>query len=70
MGVKIKINGEERTIDREMTVKELLDYMGIKFRETGLAVSINEEIVPKSLYEKTYVKEGDSVEIVQLVGGG
>jgi len=70
MGVKIKINGEEKVVEREMNIRELLDYLGVKFREKGLAVSLNEEIVPKSLYESTYIKEGDCVEIVQLVGGG
>jgi len=67
---KIILNGEEREILREMTVMELLDEIGIKFREIGLAVAINEEVVPKSEYKARKVKEGDKVEIVQLVGGG
>jgi sulfur carrier protein len=67
---KIVVNGQERDIDREMTVMELLESMEVKFREVGLAVAINEEVVPKSQYSTRKVKEGDRVEIVQLVGGG
>ncbi|HIP42526.1 MAG TPA: sulfur carrier protein ThiS [Aquifex aeolicus] len=67
---KIILNGEEREIPREMTVMELLEEIGIKFREIGLAVAINEEVVPKSEYTTRKVKEGDKVEVVQLVGGG
>lgn len=67
---KIILNGEEREILREMTVMELLEEIGIKFREIGLAVAINEEVVPKSEYTTRKVKEGDKVEVVQLVGGG
>ncbi len=68
--MKVYINGKEEVLDREMTVMELLEYKNIKFREIGLAVSINEEIVPKSEYTKRKIKEGDKIEIVQLVGGG
>lgn len=67
---KIILNGEEREIPKEMSVMELLKEVGVKFREVGLAVAINEEVVPKSEYEKRIVREGDRVEIVQLVGGG
>jgi len=67
---KIILNGEEREISKEMSVMELLKELGIQFREVGLAVAINEEVVPKSEYEKRTVKEGDRVEIVHLVGGG
>ena len=67
---RVVINGEEREISREMNILELLNEMGIKFREVGLAVAINEEVIPKSEYEKRTVKDGDRVEIVQLVGGG
>ncbi len=67
---RIILNGEEREISREMSVMELLNEIGVKFREVGLAVAINEEVVPKSEYESRTVREGDRVEIVQLVGGG
>ncbi len=67
---KIILNGEEKEISREMNIMELLEEIGIKYREIGLAVAVNEEIVPKSEYKSKVVKEGDKVEIVQLVGGG
>ncbi|HIQ49436.1 MAG TPA: sulfur carrier protein ThiS [Aquifex aeolicus] len=67
---KVILNGEEKEIPREMTVMELLEEIGVKFREIGLAVAINEEVVPKSEYTTRKVKEGDKVEVVQLVGGG
>ena len=67
---KIILNGEEREIPREMNIMELLKEVGVQFREVGLAVAINEEVIPKSEYETRTVKEGDRVEIVQLVGGG
>ncbi len=66
----ITVNGEKREIDREITLLELLREMDVTIREVGLAVAVNEEVVPKSEYGKRKVKEGDRIEIVQLVGGG
>ncbi len=66
----ITVNGEKREIDREMTLLELLKEMDVTVREVGLAVAVNEEVVPKSEYGKRKVREGDRIEIVQLVGGG
>ncbi len=68
--MRITVNGEERILEREVTVAQLLEMLGVEFREVGLAVALNGEIVPKSEYGSRVVREGDSVEIVQLVGGG
>ena len=67
---RVIVNGEEKDLEKEITVMELLDLMDVKFREIGLAVAINEEVVPKSEYGTRKIKEGDKIEIVQLVGGG
>ncbi|MGB9873784.1 MAG: sulfur carrier protein ThiS, partial [Hydrogenobacter sp.] len=64
------INSEPREVERELNLHELLDYLGIAFREIGLAVSVNGEVIPKSKYAEVRLKEGDSVEIIHLVGGG
>ncbi|SNZ15051.1 sulfur carrier protein ThiS [Hydrogenobacter hydrogenophilus] len=64
------INGEPREVERELNLNELLNYLGIAFREVGLAISVNGEVIPKSKYTDVRLKEGDSVEIIHLVGGG
>ena len=50
------------------TVAELVETEG--YRRDRVAVEINEEIVPKALYDTTVIKDGDCVEIVGFVGGG
>ncbi|EDP74557.1 sulfur carrier protein ThiS [Hydrogenivirga sp. 128-5-R1-1] len=67
---RITVNGKDREVSDELTIMELLELMDVKFREVGLAVAVNDEVVPKSEYKTRRVKEGDKVEIVQLVGGG
>ena len=35
-----------------------------------IAVELNGEILPKSKYDETMLKDGDVVEVVNFVGGG
>lgn len=64
----ITINGEERTVGEISTVEKLLQSMEINLK--GCAVELNMEIVPKSEYSATKIKEGDRLEIIHMVGGG
>ncbi len=64
----IKINGEKRDVEESMTVEGLLSLLGI--RRDGTAVELNREIVPRSLYGETLLKDGDSLEVIRMVGGG
>ena len=40
------------------------------YRTNRIAVEKNGQIVPKSAYESTVIKDGDSLEVVSFVGGG
>ncbi len=65
--MSVIINGEEV----EAAGKTLSDYLkdgGYDIRR--VAVELNGEIVPKSRYESTRLRDGDRVEIVSFVGGG
>ncbi|HKQ29010.1 MAG TPA: sulfur carrier protein ThiS [Burkholderiales bacterium] len=42
----------------------------LELRGKKIAVERNGEIVPKSAHEKTFVADGDELEIVVAVGGG
>lgn len=66
--VKIIINGKEKIVSEDTTIARLLEELNIKPK--GIAVELNLEIVPKSSYGETTLKDGDRVEIVQMVGGG
>lgn len=63
----VKINGIEKNADG-MTVSEYLDTT--EFDKKRIAVELNGEIVPKSAYAETVLKDGDCVEVVSFVGGG
>lgn len=63
----IKVNGAYEPI--AATIAALLaakQLDGIK----GLAIALNDAVVPKSAWKTTRLVAGDAVEIVRAVGGG
>jgi sulfur carrier protein len=66
--MKIKLNGSEKEFDKEFTVEELITNLDLQDRR--VAVLLNNEIVKKEDRPHTFIKNGDIVEIVQMVGGG
>lgn len=63
----VKVNGKEMDIAGE-SISEFLKLTDYDLRV--IAVERNEEIVLKSMYDKTILKDEDVVEIVSFVGGG
>lgn len=69
-GVRLRliVNGQEREIRSGATLAELLRELEIS--APHFAVAVNSQVVPKSRHGDTPLREGDSIEIVQAVGGG
>ncbi|MEJ7619241.1 MAG: sulfur carrier protein ThiS [Aquificaceae bacterium] len=68
--MRIIVNGKLLEVEEDISLLALLEKNRIEIRPVGLAVAVNEEIVPKSKYAEYRLKEGDRVEIVNIVGGG
>jgi sulfur carrier protein len=66
--VRLTVNGEEREVPAASDIAALVDLLGLDPRK--VAVERNLSIVPRSLYGKTLLAEGDRIEIVHFVGGG
>ena len=66
--MKLTINGKEREVHASATVTELVKELAIN--APNIAVALNCQVIPKSQYPSTPVKEGDQIEIVHAVGGG
>lgn len=62
------LNGELQNCPINTSFNELLNLLDLEPR--SLAIELNREILPKSLWNEIIVKENDKVEIVQFVGGG
>ena len=66
--MNIVLNGEEINIADSLSILGLIDLYELP--ASKVAVERNLEIVPKSAYVTTMLKENDKVEIVHFIGGG
>ena len=64
----ITLNGDRYDISEPVTVTALLESLSIDARR--VAVEHNLVILKRTAFNQTMVFEGDSVEIVNFVGGG
>jgi len=64
----IKVNGQSIENTHEKTVAEFLTENSYDLKR--IAVELNGEILPKTQYNSTVLKDGDCIEVVSFVGGG
>ncbi len=64
----IQLNGEEYTIEGDAGLVTLLDRL--KMRRGRVAVEINQAVIPRAQYNAVKLKAGDTVELINFVGGG
>lgn len=61
------INGEQKDLP-VTTLASLVEHLGLK--SDRLAIELNMDIAPRSIWAATELKDGDKLEIVHFVGGG
>ena len=66
--MNITLNGDAFELDEGVKLIDLiahLDLIGKRF-----AIEVNEEIIARSEHHSFLISDGDSVEVVQAIGGG
>lgn len=66
--MKITVNGKNTEVSGNISVHEYLTQKGIPLEH--VVIELNKEILNRNIYNKIKLKNGDTVEILQLVGGG
>ncbi len=66
--MELIINGELRKINESQNLADLVKELDIQF--PNFAIALNQQVVPRSKYDSTAIKENDQIEIVHAVGGG
>lgn len=64
----VTVNGETKQLPDAQAVSDLIEALGLSQRP--VAVEVNRRLVPKSQHGTVVLKDGDTVELVTLVGGG
>lgn len=66
--MQITINGKQTDAKEAVTITELLTDLKVDIEQ--IAVEHNLTIIPRSQFGNISVKAGDSIELVEFVGGG
>ncbi len=66
--IAVQINGKSRELAGPVTVAKLLEDLGVDARI--VAVELRGEILTRDQFPDATVQEGDTVEIVRMIGGG
>ena len=66
--MQITLNGDKYEVAGPLTVTDLLVRLDIDARR--VAVEHNLVVLKRDAFDRTTVREGDEVEIVNFVGGG
>lgn len=66
--MNIVLNGEARALNNGTLVTQLIHQLGLEGKR--LAVEINRDIIPRSQYAQTEIRDGDTIEVVHAIGGG
>lgn len=64
----LTVNGNPVLLDSPVSLTDYLEQN--QYRIAQIAIERNGEILPKSRYAETLLKEGDVIEIVTFMGGG
>lgn len=66
--MKVTVNGDRLRLDRSSSVDELVEQLGCGRR--GVAVAVNEAVVPRSCWADHVLSDGDRIEVLRAVQGG
>ncbi len=70
--MEIILNGKKTPLEKEMTVTEFIQNLGKEknMNLSGAVVLIDDEVIKKADWDKSFVKAGSAIEVLAFVSGG
>ncbi len=68
--MRIHLNGEEKEVDAKINIHDLLIELEFNPDQSGIAVAVNREVIPKAIWKDTELSDNCEVEIIRAVQGG
>ena len=68
--MELTINGEAKSVDESATLDYVLAEVGVTQERAGVAVAVNDSVIPKSQWADRRLSPGDRVEVIRAVQGG
>lgn len=66
----ITLNGERRELAPGATLPDALRLLGVEPEHPGIAVALNETVVPRSRWAQQKLEAGDALEVITATQGG
>jgi len=66
--MRVLVNGDEKNFDTAISLSDLITHLDLP--TARIAIELNREVVRRSDWESTMLKDEDRIEIVHFVGGG
>ncbi len=70
MNISITINGKAAQADDGSVLADVVQHAGIVLDGDGIAIAVNDAVVPKRDWSTRRVHDGDVIEIIRAVQGG
>jgi sulfur carrier protein len=68
--MKLTVNGSPTDASDGATVAAVVTDLAGAERSRGIAVAVNGDVVPRSTWSTTTLRDGDTVEVLTAVQGG
>ena len=68
--MNLMVNGSSLEAEDRATVASIVDRVAPGRRQTGTAVALNGEVVPRMEWATTELSDGDRIEVLHAIGGG
>ncbi|MBD3335080.1 MAG: sulfur carrier protein ThiS [Candidatus Eisenbacteria bacterium] len=68
--MRLIVNGTPHDYDGPRPLSAFLESLGIRSDGRGVAVALNDSVVPRRDYAGVQLKDGDRIEIIEAVQGG
>lgn len=70
MKIAIVVNGKSMDVDDANVIADVMRTLGIAADGDGIALAVNDAVVPKREWSTRTVHDGDVLEIIRAVQGG
>ena len=66
--MRVFVNGDEKNFGSDISLSDLIKQLDLPVAR--IAIELNREVVRRSDWDSTMLKDEDRIEIVHFVGGG
>jgi sulfur carrier protein len=68
--MRVTLNGADRELEEGATAADVAALVGVRPGDPGVALALDDGVVPAAEWRTTRVREGARVEIVRATAGG